>query len=284
MAQANGPIIIKRKKVIAGGGHHGGAWKVAYADFVTAMMAFFMLMWLLNATTEQQRKGLADYFAPTVAIARVSGGGAELFGGPSVHSDEGLTEDGSGTPAGVMRAAPFDVDPETGADGPGAVAAEVAALRHLEEALLGRGGESLVSEQALRHVVTRLTDEGLIIEIFALPGAPIFAEATADPLPVTAELVGLVAQAAALVLNPVALSGHLSARPVMLADNPIWELSTRRADAVRRMLGDAGFDMARLRRVTGHGDRSPAVAQPAAMRNDRIEITLLRTARPGGRH
>ena len=62
------PVIIKRKKVIASGGHHGGAWKVAYADFVTAMMAFFMLMWLLNATTEKQRKGLADYFHPTIAV------------------------------------------------------------------------------------------------------------------------------------------------------------------------------------------------------------------------
>ena len=69
------PVIIKRKKIIKGGGHHGGAWKVAYADFVTAMMAFFMLMWLLNATTEQQRKGLADYFSPTIPIVRVSGGG-----------------------------------------------------------------------------------------------------------------------------------------------------------------------------------------------------------------
>ena len=66
-AQTNArPIIIKRKKVIVAGGHHGGAWKVAYADFVTAMMAFFMLMWLLNATTEKQRKGIADYFSPTI--------------------------------------------------------------------------------------------------------------------------------------------------------------------------------------------------------------------------
>lgn len=65
------PIIIKRKKIIVSGGHHGGAWKVAYADFVTAMMAFFMLMWLLNATTEQQRKGIADYFSPTFLMASI---------------------------------------------------------------------------------------------------------------------------------------------------------------------------------------------------------------------
>ena len=86
------PIIIKKKKVIAGGGHHGGAWKVAYADFVTAMMAFFMLMWLLNATTEQQRKGLADYFTPTVPVARISGGGVGSFGGDSPFSEEDLAQ------------------------------------------------------------------------------------------------------------------------------------------------------------------------------------------------
>ena len=87
-AQSNlAPVIIKRKKKVVGGGHHGGAWKVAYADFVTALMAFFLLMWLLNATTEQQRKGVADYFSPTVPIARVSGGGDGNFGGEFVFSE-----------------------------------------------------------------------------------------------------------------------------------------------------------------------------------------------------
>lgn len=90
------PVIIKRKKVVGGDGHHGGAWKVAYADFVTAMMAFFLLMWLLNATTEKQRKGLADYFAPTIPINRVSGGGSGAFGGDSVFSEETLPQNGTG--------------------------------------------------------------------------------------------------------------------------------------------------------------------------------------------
>ncbi len=95
-AKSNAPIIIKRKKVIAGGGHHGGAWKVAYADFVTAMMAFFMLMWLLNATTEKQRKGIADYFSPTIPINRISGGGEGSFGGDSVFSEDTLAQNGTG--------------------------------------------------------------------------------------------------------------------------------------------------------------------------------------------
>ena len=89
------PIIIKRKKIVAGG-HHGGAWKVAYADFVTAMMAFFMLMWLLNATTEKQRKGIADYFNPTIPVNRVSGGGDGAFGGDSIFSEDTLVHNGTG--------------------------------------------------------------------------------------------------------------------------------------------------------------------------------------------
>ena len=95
------PVIIKRKKVIAGGGHHGGAWKVAYADFVTAMMAFFMLMWLLNATTEKQRKGLADSFSPTIPVNRISGGGDCSFGGDSVMAEQTMAQNGTGIPSGV---------------------------------------------------------------------------------------------------------------------------------------------------------------------------------------
>ena len=93
------PVIIKRKKINKGGGHHGGAWKVAYADFVTAMMAFFMLMWLLNATTEQQREGIADYFSPTISINRLSGGGNGAFGGDSVFSEKTMPQNGTGASA-----------------------------------------------------------------------------------------------------------------------------------------------------------------------------------------
>ncbi len=100
------PVIIKRKKIISGGGHHGGAWKVAYADFVTAMMAFFMLMWLLGATTEKQRKGIADYFNPTIPINRVSGGGDGAFGGDSIFTDDTFVHNGTGMSAGEPRRRP----------------------------------------------------------------------------------------------------------------------------------------------------------------------------------
>lgn len=275
-AGANAPVIIKRKKVVAGGGHHGGAWKVAYADFVTAMMAFFLLMWLLNATTENQRKGLADYFAPTVPISRTSGGADGMFGGNSMATEDTLIDDGTETAHGALGEETFPQhDTEEGRAA--AEAAEVAALQELEEVLLGRGGESLVAEQALRHVVTRLTDEGLTIEIFALPGAPLFVGDTDELLPVTRELVGLVAEVAEMVTNRVAIAGHLPVRPVIVAANPVWDLSTARADAVRVALEQAGLQPARMARVTGHADRALALSGlPGSERNDRFEITLLR--------
>ncbi|MEL6978874.1 MAG: flagellar motor protein MotB [Pseudomonadota bacterium] len=89
-------IIVKKKSGKGGDGHHGGAWKVAYADFVTAMMAFFLLMWLLNATSEEQRKGIADYFSPKLPISDVSSGGQSLFGGESAASSETLSRSGVG--------------------------------------------------------------------------------------------------------------------------------------------------------------------------------------------
>jgi chemotaxis protein MotB len=268
-AQANAPIIIKRKKVIAGGGHHGGAWKVAYADFVTAMMAFFLLMWLLNATTEQQRKGVADYFTPTIAFNRVSGGGDGMFGGEDFLSDE------SGLRQGAGGAAVPEMD-EAGAAAAQARAAEVEMLRDIEEILLGTGGEALLSENALRHVVTRLTDEGLVIEIFALPDTPIFDGLTAEPLPLTVELLEMIARVSAIIPNPVAFAAHVPAQPIVLAENPVWGLTTARALAARDAMAVAGFDASRTARLTGHGDKSPVTEQPVDVRNDRIEVILLR--------
>jgi chemotaxis protein MotB len=95
MARGNrdGATIVLRKIEDGGHGHHGGAWKVAYADFVTAMMAFFLLMWLLNATTQEQRQGIADYFAPTNVLGRANSGSGQPFGGRTPHQSEPMTQD-----------------------------------------------------------------------------------------------------------------------------------------------------------------------------------------------
>lgn len=274
-AGSNAPTIIKRKKIIAGGGHHGGAWKVAYADFVTAMMAFFMLMWLLNATTEQQRKGIADYFSPTIPINRVSGGGSGAFGGNDIFTEDALAQSGSGIRQPTIGMNP--VRSESDAEGDAAVAAQVAALRDIEAVLIGMGGESMLSDQALRHIVTRLTDEGLVVEIYDLPNVTLFMGETAIPNPVTVEIATIMARLFGSVLNAVAIEGHLSAKSPLRVDNPVWELSTERAAQMRLMLQGGGLDPDRFARQTGAGDRAPVVRDPTAPRNNRIEVILLRS-------
>src|SRR5688572_24218666 len=134
----DGPLIIKRIKKSGGEGHHGGAWKVAYADFVTAMMAFFLLMWLLNATSEDQRRGLADYFAPGNVLARAATGSGEPFAGRTMNAEGDLVSDN-----GAVRIEPgpapvrLDIEAEEEEDAPApppphpAAAATEAAARPL---------------------------------------------------------------------------------------------------------------------------------------------------------
>ena len=270
--QANAaPVIIKRKKVVQGGGHHGGAWKVAYADFVTAMMAFFMLMWLLNATTEKQRKGLADYFSPTIPISRISGGGSGAFGAESVFSDAAMAFNGS---AAASAAAMAEAEGAASAGAGGEVA-----FREIEKALSARGGESMTMQQLLRHVVTRVTDEGLVIEIFDLEEVPLFDASTDRPLPVLRDIAALLVEVLGLTANKVAVDGHVRSYPITLIDNPVWALSAARAQAMRGLLGTAGLPDARVQRVSGHADRMPATPDPTVARNNRLEVILLRRDR-----
>lgn len=275
-AQSNlAPVIIKRKKVIAGG-HHGGAWKVAYADFVTAMMAFFMMMWLLNATTEQQRQGLADYFSPTIPINRVSGGGDGSFGGESIFSEETLPQNGLGATTHYAAQQQQSRGESGTSDEGGARDMTDEELQEIVDELTARGGESTVMENALKHVVTRITDEGLVIELFALDGLPLFDEGTDNPTDLMQTLVQMVGDIAQSVTNDVAIGGHVRAGPIVLADNPVWDNSAARATRTRLMLQKNGLSAERMQRVTGHADREPVHRNPMATRNDRVEIVLLR--------
>ena len=257
------PIIVRKRRVAAAPDHHGGAWKVAYADFVTAMMAFFMLMWLLNATTDKQRKGLADYFSPTVAVSRSSGGGDGALGGRSIASDAATVRLGTG---GV---APTDANGTTREDG---------TKRVLEAALMGKGGDSLLEREEQRHVTLRLTDEGTVIELFDLPGRPLF-----DGAEPTALLRRILVQVAPLMRKDgarVALDAFTASEAIVTRAPRAWPLSTDRAQAVRAMLPRAGFPEDRIARLTGHADRAPADADPLSVRNNRIEIVLLRRGSP----
>ncbi len=278
MSNQPAPIIIKRKKVIAGG-HHGGAWKVAYADFVTAMMAFFLLMWLLGATTEKQRKGIADYFNPTIPVNKVSGGGDGAFGGDSVFTDSTLASNGSG--AGVTLE-----DAATDANGDTAVSEtdtsdasesgnDADALEEIAKKLSGKAGESMVSDLLQRHVITRLTDEGLIVEIFDVPGDPLF-ENHDEPTPVLNEIMLSIAEVFRLASNEIAVEGRIATVPLAARENPVWERSAARANRVRQLLIESDVAESRMQRVTGFADRKPVVADRLAERNNRLEIILLR--------
>ncbi|MEM5470007.1 flagellar motor protein MotB [Celeribacter marinus] len=262
-AKGNAPIIIKRKKVIKGGGHHGGAWKVAYADFVTAMMAFFLLMWLLNATTEKQRKGIADFFNPTIPVNRISGGGDGVFGGDSVFTEETLSQNGTGASAGERG------DAE-------AMIQEAKSFDEVQSLLSAFSGESMAAEAALRHIVTKVTDEGLIVEIHDLKSEPLFEPKTHQPTEVTTIIVSMLSRVFNVVKNEIAVTGYVSAQPLVLADNPVWDLSTRRADQIRLLLEAEGTPTTRIQRVTGYADRKPVTRNPISFRNNRVEIILLR--------
>ncbi len=276
-AQGNArPIIIKRKKKGGGDGHHGGAWKVAYADFVTAMMAFFMLMWLLNATTEKQRKGIADYFSPTIPINRVSGGGDGSFGGDSVFSEETLPQNGTGASAQSATES-RQARGETGMSDTGdALGSMNEAFESMEAELLGKGGESKVMENALEHIITRITDEGLVIEVFAQDDTPLFDPSGTEPTALLRNIATLIADTAKTVNNGIAIGAHVQAQPIVLAENSVWSMSTDQATIMRELLEADGIVPRRIERVTGHADREPAVRNPMAARNNRLEVVLLR--------
>lgn len=247
------PIIIKRIEGGAEAGHHGGAWKVAYADFVTAMMAFFLLMWLLNATTEKQRQGLADYFDPTI-IQSPAPGSEGLDGGDAPDSaDQQSTERGATSDAQLEEFA-----------------------RHLQDQLTGSGAESMQRVNLLRHVVTRVTDEGLVIELGDVVDDPLFVGETAEPTAVMRELTGILATVLGRARNRIAIAGHVRGFPQMMIEDPVWPLSDRRAHATRELLEAGRLDERRVQRVTAYGDKKPRNSNVMDPANNRIEVILLR--------
>ncbi|MEM9600907.1 MAG: flagellar motor protein MotB [Pseudomonadota bacterium] len=270
MSAAEPTIIIKRPKKIMGGGHHGGAWKVAYADFVTAMMAFFLLMWLLNATTEDQRRGLADYFNPSIPIAAVSGGGADALNGSDVDDKISLT---------VLSETKTTSDREAGRPGdvtsdsamPDETPTDTEVAEALESVLDGEAAE--LSE----HISIRMSPEGLVIELTDRESQPLFASGSADPSPVLNRLCAAVAAALYAVENKVKIVGHTDSRR-FVTDRAYsnWELSSDRANVARRLIQGAGLGEYRIEEVSGRAATMPLVEDPLDPRNRRISITLLR--------
>jgi len=318
MAKGNAaPVIIKKIKKGGAAPHHGGAWKVAYADFVTAMMAFFLLLWLLNVTTDVQKRGIADYFDPSVASKSISGAGGVLGGismgpqgsqsnsssrpnlSPSVESMRQPTDGEDGSQDGAPSKTTQD---DGGSADPGGRPTAEKPIEQITEAELQQrlaekeNKQFAAAEFALRQAIQDVPDlknladnliidrtpEGLRIQIVDQDKRSMFALGSAQMDDSAQKLVALVAQVVQKLPNNISITGHTDAAPYAFGRNyGNWELSADRANASRRELLNDGVPVDRIDKVVGMADHDLLdPADPRSPRNRRISIVLLHRSLP----
>ncbi|MBE1528212.1 chemotaxis protein MotB [Sphingopyxis sp. OAS728] len=270
------PIIVKKVIQEAHGGHHGGAWKVAYADFVTAMMAFFLLMWLLGATNEAQRKALADYFAPTIVQTKQDTAGSNgLFGGDSLVSVDKYPHGAAQTGTRAMTI-PRDADGGPREASGRERASDKQQFRKLAQTLM----DQLQSKGDLKRLAPNLrfteTIEGLRIDVVDDADFSMFVIGTSQLTPDGARLFREIAKPVAAVSNRVMVRGHTDSAPWSAKSGTNnWRLSVDRAEVTRHYLEFRGIASERFSRIEGVADREPYVPSDRFdPRNRRISITL----------
>lgn len=274
------PIIVKKIIMEEHGGHHGGAWKVAYADFVTAMMAFFLLMWLLGATNEKQRKALADYFTPTlVQMKQDSAGSDGMFGGDSLTAKDNYphkasqtgtrsitiprdatgTKDDGGKNDRSRRANPEPLDTQK-------IVKEIREQLKKDPETVG----------LLKNVRFTDTEEGLRIDIVDEADFSMFALATDQLKPQAVELIGKVAKIINTVENDLVIRGHTDSLPYASGKSMNnWLLSSARAEATRKELVRQDVASVRISRIEGVADSEPYNPQDRLDdKNRRVSITM----------
>jgi chemotaxis protein MotB len=269
------PIIIKRVKK-GGHGAHGGAWKIAYADFVTAMMAFFLLMWLLGSTTEGDKKGIADYFQAPLKVAMFGGSGA----GDASHVLKGGGQDLTRSTGQVKRG---DIEAKRDTINlhqlkAEQVRAEIARLEQLKEQVEQKLASSPRLEALRSQIRLDMTRDGLRIQIVDENNRPMFASGSAVVQPYMRELLREIGGVLVMVPNKLTLEGHTDALPFSGGQFGYsnWELSSDRANASRRELMAGGLPEDRVLRVQGLAASSPFDrADPAAAANRRISIIVM---------
>ena len=269
------PIIVKKIIADGHGGHHGGAWKVAYADFVTAMMAFFLLMWLLGATTEKQRKGIADYFTPTLSQVKQGSAGANgLLGGDSFQSKDNYpTTGGQGNLAITIPRDATGVKDRGGRD-------HKDRDRQKFEQVKAQLERKLAAAEALRKLARNVrfteTREGLRIDLIDEADFAMFGMGTDRLVPQARGLIGEVAKVIADVPNNVIVRGHTDGLPYASGRSMNnWLLSSSRAEATRKALSDSGIGNGRFMKIEGVADRDPFIAKDIYdPRNRRMSIIL----------
>ncbi|NKD84798.1 OmpA family protein [Haematospirillum jordaniae] len=301
MAEEEGKnaIIIKRIKK---GGHaaHGGAWKVAYADFVTAMMAFFLLLWLLNSVTEEQLQGISNYFAPTAVSQSPSGAGGMLGG---LVVGEGASQSNSAPPATNINLPPSTVgsggqdftDPQEGRSEKDQDSSAEQKQQQSKEEDARRQREQLQLDTISREIRQALnalpqmkalqdsliidnTPEGLRIQLIDQDRLPMFPAGSSALYEHTQKLLLLVSRVVKLMPQKIAVSGHADSGGFTDPSGyGSWELSADRALAARRVLLQGGVPDDRFARIAGVGPNDPLEpSNPDSPRNRRISIVLLR--------
>ncbi len=309
-------IIIKKVKKGGHAAHHGGAWKVAYADFVTAMMAFFLLLWLLNATTEEQRKGISNYFAPESVSRNSSGSGGVLGGNQASRQDQAASspntpgvlvpipqasggqtqeaEDSSSASESeeenyantdepsenVLPMDQADSVGEGGAEGYHDVVreGEEQSFAEVETAMLKALDESPQLHKLADNLLIDRTDEGLRIQMIDQDQVAMFSLGSAKMNDHTKELLKRMAAILSRLPNKISVTGHTDATPYSTPEGyGNWELSSDRANASRRALMQAGIPASQFARVVGKADQEPLLPKdPTNSRNRRISIVVLR--------
>lgn len=239
------PIVIKRIKKVAGG-HHGGAWKIAYADFVTAMMAFFLLMWLLGSSTKSQLEGISEYFKTPLKVA--------MTGGSSI-----------GETSSILKGGGTDLTRQHGEVKKGEIKDDIQAKKIIKERIERIKLEGLKKkiEEAVENNLTLkkfanqllldITSDGLRIQIVDEQNRPMFALGKADLQPYTKTILREIGKMLNDVENKISLSGHTDGKPFPTGDKGYsnWELSADRANASRRELIIGGMDTNKVLQVIG---------------------------------
>ena len=256
------PIIVKRIKK-GGHGHHGGAWKIAYADFVTAMMAFFLLMWLLGSVSQGTLDGIADYFKTPLKVA--------LSGGSNVGEASSVIK-GGGTDLqkkmGQVKKEKEAVDPQ----------AERQKMVDLQKKIQQEMGHSPIFKDFKDQLKLEMTPEGLRIQIVDEKNRPMFASGSSTMLPTTKTLLQALAADLNQMPNRLSISGHTDATPygAGLTGYSNWELSADRANAARRELIAGGLGSNKVLRVVALADADPLLpGNLFAPENRRITIVVL---------
>lgn len=283
------PIIIKRIKKVSGGAH-GGAWKVAYADFTTAMMAFFMLLWLLNVTSKDQKAGLADYFAPTVASSSNSGAGG-VMGGTSVAKD-GAQNGGAAIalpnpPAAATEATVAKPEPQKSPREIEEEAWQRAAAQREENMFQQTEAELRQSIQEMadlhnmnEHLAIDVTKDGMRIQLIDNDKRSMFKDGKAELYDYAKKMLDRIAVSINKMPNRISITGHTDGKSFERANGySNWELSADRANAARRELLSAGVSPDRVSEVLGKANTDPLIPDNRSRpENRRISILLIREA------